>query len=51
MAASLATPLHRIDIVAERRRAHDDGLRAAMVAQSLVPVREYAAWLGGTGWF
>ena len=37
MAATMATPLHRIEIVAERRRAHDDGFRAAMVAQSLVP--------------
>ena len=33
----MAAPLHRIEIVAERRRAHDDGFRAAMVAQSLAP--------------
>ena len=41
----MAAPMQRIEIVAERRRAHDDGFRAEMVAQSLVPgarVRELA---------
>lgn len=41
----MAAPMQRIEIVAERRRAHDDAFRREMVALSLEPgvrVRELA---------
>ena len=45
MAATVASAMQRIEIVADRRRAHDDAFRAEMVALSLEPgvrVRELA---------
>ena len=45
----MAAPMQRIEIVAERRRAHDDSFRREMVALSLGPgvrVRELARQLG-----
>ncbi len=33
----MAAPMQRIEIVAERRRAHDDAFRREMVARSLEP--------------
>jgi transposase len=45
VAATVAAPTQRIEIVAERRRAHDDAFRREMVALSLEPgvrVREIA---------
>ena len=37
LAATVAAPMARIEIVSDRRRAHSAEFRAAMVAQSLVP--------------
>src|SRR5271170_1948081 len=37
VAATVAAPMQRIEIVAERRRAHDDAFRREMVALSLEP--------------
>jgi transposase len=37
LAATVAAPMPRIEIVGDRRRAHSAEFRAAMVAQSLVP--------------
>ena len=37
VAATVAAPVQRIEIVGERRRAHDAAFRAAMVAESVVP--------------
>ena len=37
VAATVAAPMQRIEIVAERRRAHDDAFRREMVARSLEP--------------
>jgi transposase len=45
VAATVAAPIQRIEIVADRRRAHDDAFRREMVALSLEPgvrVRELA---------
>src|ERR1700733_8889621 len=45
VAATVAAPMQRIEIVAERRRAHDKAFRREMVALSLGPgvrVRELA---------
>jgi transposase len=45
VAATVAAPMQRIEIVGERRRAHDDAFRTEMVALSLEPgvrVRELA---------
>jgi hypothetical protein len=37
LAATVAAPMHRIEIIGERRLAHAAEFRAEMVAQSLVP--------------
>src|ERR1700753_2807273 len=37
VAATVAAPTQRIEIVADRRRAHDDAFRQKMVARSLEP--------------
>ena len=37
LAATVAAPMPRIEIVSDRRRAHSTEFRAAMVAQSLEP--------------
>jgi transposase len=37
LAATVAAPMHRIEIIGERRLAHAAEVRAEMVAQSLVP--------------
>ena len=37
LAATVAAPMPRIEIVSDRRRAHGAEFRAAMVAQSLAP--------------
>ena len=37
LAATVAAPMPRIEIVSDRRRAHNAEFRAAMVAQSLSP--------------
>jgi transposase len=45
VAATVAAPMQRIEIVAERRRAHNEAFRREMVARSLEPgvrVRELA---------
>jgi transposase len=45
----VATPMQRIEIVSERRRAHDEAFRREMVALSLEPgvrVRELARQYG-----
>ena len=46
LAATQAAPMQRIEIVSDRRRAHDPAFRARVVAESYVPgtrVRELAA--------